>query len=220
MNLPVKRIERYTRAGSAELGATPKVTEAVFSPDVIAGRELRTVELAAGQGGRAGRQVPPARATRSRSRKCVPKSSSLRGSRRPASSPPRARARSWRRWRKGAAWPARGAAGRGEAATAGSEAGSAARIPALPAEVRDAAFRAPLPAGKPRYGVATLANGDTALWTVTAVAEGPARHAKAADARQTAQDEARDRVAMSDATVYITAMRANSEIDVNPKLFE
>ncbi len=49
LNLPVKRVERYTRAGSAELGATPKVTEAVFAPDVIAGRELRTVEIAPGK---------------------------------------------------------------------------------------------------------------------------------------------------------------------------
>ena len=44
---------------------------------------------------------------------------------------------------------------------------SAARIPAVPAEVRDAAFRAMAPEGKPRYGIATLANGDAALWTVT-----------------------------------------------------
>ena len=89
----------------------------------------------------------------------------------------------------------------------------------MPPEVRDAAFRAPLPAGKPRYGVATLANGDTALWTVTAVEKGQLT-AKAADEKRAAHDEARDRAAMSDATVYITSMRANSEIDVNPKLFE
>ena len=49
LNLPVKHIERYTRAGSAELGAAPKVTEAVFAADVIAGRELRTVEIAPGK---------------------------------------------------------------------------------------------------------------------------------------------------------------------------
>jgi hypothetical protein len=85
--------------------------------------------------------------------------------------------------------------------------------------VRDAAFRAPPPDGKPRYGVATLANGDTALWTVTAAQKGQL-NAKTADARRQAGDEARDQQAMLDATVYITSMRASSDIDINPKLFE
>ncbi|MGH8243334.1 MAG: SurA N-terminal domain-containing protein, partial [Steroidobacteraceae bacterium] len=49
MNLPVERVERYTRAGGGTLSATPEVTEAVFSPEVIAGRELRTVELVPGK---------------------------------------------------------------------------------------------------------------------------------------------------------------------------
>jgi hypothetical protein len=44
--------------------------------------------------------------------------------------------------------------------------------------------------------------------------------AKSADDKRAAQDEVRDRAAMSDATVYITSMRGSSEIDVNPKLFE
>ncbi len=119
---------------------------------------------------------------------------------------------------KGAAWPAAAARWTGEAATQAPK--PAGRQDAgLPTEVRDAAFRAPLADGKPRYGVATLANGDTALWTVTAVQKGQLS-AKTADEKRTAQDEARDRVAMSDATVYITTMRANADIDVNPQLFE
>ena len=49
VELPVKRVEHYTRAGLPELGASKKVTEAVFAPDVIAGREVRTVEIAPGK---------------------------------------------------------------------------------------------------------------------------------------------------------------------------
>ena len=85
--------------------------------------------------------------------------------------------------------------------------------------MRDAAFHAALAGGKPRYGVATLANGDTALWTLTAAQKGQLS-AKTADEKRTTRDEARDRVAMSDATVYITSMRTNADIDVNPQLFE
>ena len=45
-------------------------------------------------------------------------------------------------------------------------------MPGVPAEVRDAAFRAPAPRGNPRYGTAALANGDAALWTVTTIEPG------------------------------------------------
>jgi hypothetical protein len=77
----------------------------------------------------------------------------------------------------------------------------------------------PAPAGNPRYGVATLANGDTAIWTVTAVEPGKLEPLSA-DERLRAADDARQRSAMSDANVYITAMRSRADIDVNPKLFE
>ena len=89
----------------------------------------------------------------------------------------------------------------------------------MPAEVVAAAFAAAPPAGAPRYGVTTLGNGDTAIWTVTAVEKGKLA-SKTPDERRQAHDEARDRIAMSDATVYINAMRERAEIDVNPQLFE
>ena len=41
-----------------------------------------------------------------------------------------------------------------------------------------------------------------------------------ADSQRAAHDQARDRIAMSDANVYVTEMRANADVDVNPKLFE
>ena len=102
MKLPVKRVERYTRAGSAELGATPKVTEAVFSPDVLAGRELRTVEIAPGksrcarsQGSRAG-QGEAARGSSRRGPRVCP-ARSCRQARRRSRRRSRRRARERRR---------------------------------------------------------------------------------------------------------------------------
>ena len=217
LGLPVKRVERYTRAGSAELGATPKVTEAVFSPDVIAGRELRTVELAPGKvvalGVKAHQPASPKPLEEVRTE--VVESARLEAAGKLAA----ARAGEIvAEFEKGAAWPGAASRWTGDAANAAPKP-AGRQDPGIPPEVRDSAFRAPLPAGGPRYGVATLANGDTALWTVTAIEKGQLT-AKAAEEKRAAQDEARDHAAMSDATVYITSMRGSSEIDVNPKLFE
>jgi hypothetical protein len=49
MNLPVRRVERFTRSGGGDLGATSALVSAVFAADVLAGRELRTVELEPGR---------------------------------------------------------------------------------------------------------------------------------------------------------------------------
>ena len=217
LNLPVKHVERYTRAGSEALGAAPKVTEAVFAAEVIAGRELRTVEVEPGRvialGVKAHEPARPKPLEEVRAE--VVESARLEAAGKLAA----ARAGEiLAELEKGAAWPAAAARWAGEAATqAPKPAGR--QDPGLPAEVRNAAFRAPLADGKPRYGVARLANGDTALWIVTAAQKGKVS-AKNADEKRAAQDEARDRIAMSDATVYITTLRTNSDIDVNPKLFE
>ena len=189
----------------------------MFSPDVIAGRELRTVELAPGKvvalGVKAHQPARPKPLEEVRAE--VVESARLETAGKLAA----ARAGEIvAGLENGAAWPGAASRWSGDAATAAPKPVTR-QDPGIPSEVRDTAFRAPLPAGKPRYGVATLANGDTALWTVTAIEKGQLA-AKAAGEKRAAQDEARDHAAMSDATVYITSMRGSSEIDVNPKLFE
>ena len=216
-NLPVKRIERFTRAGSAELGATPAITAAVFSPEVIAGRELRVVEVAPGRVVALGVKAhQPARARPlDEVRAEVVESARLEASGRLAAA--RA-AEAAKALAQGADWASTVAAWSGEAGT-GAPRTLRRDDPSVPAEVLAAAFSAPVTAGKPAFGTATLANGDAALWAVTSAQPGKVDALDAA-ARQAAFNEARDRQAMSDATVYITTMRANAEVDVNPKLFE
>ncbi len=217
LNLPVQRVERYTRAGSDALGASPKLTEAVFAPEVIAGRELRTVELepghvvALGVKGHQPARPKPLEEVRAE----VVESARLEAAGKLAA----ARAGEiLAALESGAAWPAAAARWTGEAATQAPK--PVGRQEAdLPAEVRDAAFRAPAPTDEPVYGLATLANGDTALWTVTGTEPG-AIDAGDTAAYKAAHDEARDRVAMLDAGVYITGMRSRAEVDVNPQLFE
>jgi len=217
MKLPLKRIERFTRSGSTELGATPAVVEAVFSPEVLAGRELRTVELAPGRVVALGVVAhEPARA-----RPLEEVRVQVAESARLAEAGKLAAARAAKivaELNGGGSWEAATAKWKGETATT---------VPkpvrrddtALPAEVRDAAFRAAPPAEKPRYGVAALASGDSAIWAVTAVENGKLA-TLSPEVKQQELDAARDRIAMSDANVYVTSMRANADVDVNPQVFE
>jgi len=217
INLPVRRIERFTRAGSAELGATPELTAAVFSPEVIAGRELRVVEIAPGRVvALAVKAHQPARARPlDEVRAEVVESARLEAAGKLAAA--RA-AEAAKALAQGADWASTVAPWRGQA---GTELPRMLRRddPAVPGEILAAAFSAPVAPEKPAFGTATLANGDAALWAVTSAQAGKVDSLDPA-ARQAAFNEARDRQAMSDATVYITTMRANAEVDVNPKLFE
>jgi peptidyl-prolyl cis-trans isomerase D len=198
--------------------ATPQVVEAVFAPEVIAGRELRTVELSPGKVVALGVAAhEPARARPLEEvRAQVIESARLEA----AAKLSAARAKELvDELRNGAAWGPAVARWAGEAGTQVPKTAGRQEA-AIPAEIRDAAFRAPRPApGKPSYGTAALANGDTAVWTVTAAEPGKLA-ATTTEAGRRARDEARDRLAMTDATVYIAAMRASSEVDVNPQLFE
>ncbi len=217
MKLPRKRIERFTRSGSTELGATAQLTVAVFSPEVLGRRELRTVELAPGRIVALGVVAhEPARARPLEEvRTQVVEAARLTEAGKLAAA--RA-AEVVAQLTAGASWEATTAKWRSESAT---------HVPkpvrrddaGVPAEVRTAAFRAPAPADKPRYGVTALADGDSAIWTVTQVKSGQLA-ALSAEEKQQEHDAARDRAAMSDAGAYVTSMRANADVDVNPQIFE
>jgi len=219
MNLPVHRVERFTRAGGAGLAATPALTSAVFAADVLAGRELRTVELAPGRVialGVSGYQ--------------------------PASPRPLEEVRGQVAMAARAAEAQKLAAARAAAVSAELTAGAAwddatrswrAAAPApthqlrlvrrddrqVPPAIMQAAFRAPVPQGRPRFGVAELASGDAAVWTITAVRSGTL--ATLSPEEQAAEiNLAREQAAQWDAGVYVAAMRAGADVDVNPQLFE
>lgn len=217
MNLPLERVTGFTRAGSPELAATPQLIEAVFSPDVLAARELRTVELAAGRvvalGVSAHEPAKPRPLDEVRAQ--VVESARLAEAGKLAAA--RA-AEIAEELSKGAAWDAATAQWRNEAATQSPKAVRRDDA-AVPAEIREAAFRVQVPSEKPRYGVAALANGDSAVWSVSAVESGKLA-ALSVDQQKQEHDAARDRAAMSDASVYVTSMRANADVDVNPQVFE
>jgi len=89
--------------------------------------------------------------------------------------------------------------------------------PSVPAQVRDAAFAAPRPAGKPQLRVVTLADGGAAIVAVTAVRTAAARDAKAQADR--ALQEAQ-RQGTAEAIAYIEEVRRTADVRKNPKAFE
>ncbi len=219
LNLPVRRIERFTRGGSAEFGAAPELIEAVFAPDVLAGREVRSVEIEPGKVVAVAvvSHVGARPRTLEEIRPLIVAAARLEKAQQLAAARAEALAGDLK---GGATW---------EAATQGWQKPEPAttHLPRLarrddlqlPAELKTAAFKAPVPAGKPTYGTAKLGTGDTAVWIVTAVRSGSLA-TLSPEERQREFDQARDRAAMTDATAYIAAMRANADVDVNPTLFQ
>ncbi len=219
MKLPVKRVQRFTRGGSSELGATPALTDAVFAPDVLAGRELRVVEIAPGKVVAIGvtAHVPAAPRPLEEVRTAIVAAARLVRAQALAAEKAAAVATELE---SGAAWDAATRAWQ-KAPPATTHLPRLARRDdlGLPDELKIAAFKVPSPEGKARYGTATLGTGDTAVWTVTSVRAGTLA-ALSEEERRQQREQARERQAMSDATAYVSAMRSNADIDVNPKLFE
>jgi peptidyl-prolyl cis-trans isomerase D len=219
MKLPVRRIERFTRSGSAEFGAAPPLSDAVFAPDVLAGREVRTVELEPGRVVAVAVVAHAPARTRTLDEIRPQIEAAARQEKAEQLAAARASALS-AELTAGASWDVATEAWQQAAPEATHQPRLARRNDMqVPGELRLAAFKAPPPAGTPRYGTATLENGDAAVWTVTAVQSGTLT-ALAQDERQREFDQARERAALADAMAYIAALRENADVDINPRLFE
>jgi peptidyl-prolyl cis-trans isomerase D len=91
------------------------------------------------------------------------------------------------------------------------------RDPSIPAQVRDAAFSAPRPAGKPVFLALALNGGGAALIAVSAV-----RTAAALDSQQRASRALQEaqRQGAADAEAYVEQVRRTADVRKNPKAFE
>lgn len=220
MGLPVRRIDPFTRAGGGDLGAVPALIEAVFSPEVLAGRELRTVEFGPGRviAVRVDTHEPARERPFDEVRDQVTAAARLVAAQRQAAEQAKAvvaQLTGGDEWLKiTRAWQS-------------DATGAPAHRPRLlgrssrevPAEIASAAFRAPRPEGRARFGTAELGTGDAAVWMVSAVRPGSLAGLAQADG-QREHDQARERSSQSDASVYVEALRAAADVDVNPQIFE
>jgi peptidyl-prolyl cis-trans isomerase D len=90
--------------------------------------------------------------------------------------------------------------------------------PSVPAQVREAAFALPRPAGKPEFRALMLNDGNgAALVAVTAVRTAAAQDAEAKASR--AQQES-ERLGTTAALAYVDEVRRTASVRKNPKAFE
>ena len=215
LDLPVRRVEQFTRAGGGELGNNPALIEAVFAPEVLSGSELRTVELSAGRvvAVRVAAHNPATARPFAEVRDQVAAAARLEAAQHLAAEKAKAVAAElsgggdWaaatQAWRKGVPEPATyqpRLVRRDE--------------PLVAAEIKDAAFRAAKPEGRARFGTAQLNTGDAVVWMMSAVHTGTLAALSPAD-RQKAAEAAHQSLSVADAAAYITSMRAAAKVDVN-----
>jgi peptidyl-prolyl cis-trans isomerase D len=215
--LTVQEVPAFSRSdGGGALGKVPAVIEAAFSQDVLDGRLSSMVEAEKGRG-------VVLRATDHK----LPRQKPLDAVRADVLS-------AWKKQR-GVELAAAAAADAVKRLTAGetwdavaktlSATSSAPAAPKfiaradqqVPLEVRSAAFAEPKPAGKPVYGEARLANGDSAVLALTAVREEPG-DPQQQDMAMRQQYAAQ--VAATEAQSYAAGARADAKVILNPQAIE
>lgn len=219
LKLPIRRIEHFTRDGDSGLGKEPVLIDAVFAPEVLAGRELRTVELGTGRVIALGvvAHQPAAPRPFEEVRAQVAEAARLEQAQKIATDRATAVVAELG---AGAAWESTTRAWHSGGATPTDQPRLVRRGDAqVPGEVAIAAFRAPVPQGKPQFGAVQLASGDSAIWKLSAVRTGTVA-TLSADELAREQDLARQRAGYGDAALYVASMRANADVDVNPQLFQ
>ena len=89
--------------------------------------------------------------------------------------------------------------------------------PSVPAQIRDAAFAVPRPAGKPEFRAVTLNDGGAALIAVSAVRTAAA-HDNEAQATRALQET--ERLGTGATMAYVDEVRRTASVRKNPKAFE
>jgi peptidyl-prolyl cis-trans isomerase D len=209
--LPVLQIADFSRAdGAGALAKAPKVIEAAFSQDVLDGHLSQPVEVEKGRG-------VVLRATDHR----LPQQRPLN----------EVRAEVIAAWKKqrGVDLAQAGAADAVKRLDAGEAWGSLAKAlggtleaphfvgrmdQAVPVELRRAAFEAPKPAGKPVYRALALANGDAAVYGVSAVREDPGANPQQQTMMAT---QFALQIGGGEALSYADGARAEAKVIVNPR---
>jgi peptidyl-prolyl cis-trans isomerase D len=90
--------------------------------------------------------------------------------------------------------------------------------PSIPAQIREAVFRVPKPAGKPIYRALPVTDGGAALFAVTSLRT----HSDAPNAQleTDAAQKSLSRQAEGDVAAYVDQVRRTADVKKNPKAFE
>jgi peptidyl-prolyl cis-trans isomerase D len=90
--------------------------------------------------------------------------------------------------------------------------------PSVPAQVREAAFALPRPAGKPEYQALALNDGGAALLAVSAVRTAPTQDG--GEARTARVQQESERLGTAAALAYVDEVRRTASVRKNPKAFD
>jgi hypothetical protein len=88
----------------------------------------------------------------------------------------------------------------------------------VPTEIRQSAFLAPKPSGKPIYQEVSFSNGDAAVYALSAVREAPVDNQQQEDILLRRQYASQ--VASAEAQSYALAARADAKVVLNPQAID
>jgi peptidyl-prolyl cis-trans isomerase D len=216
--LTVQEVPAFSRGnGGGALGKVPAVIEAAFSQDVLDGRLSSMVEVEKGRGvvlRATDHKLPQQKPLDAVRADVLLAWKKQRGVELAAA----AAADAVKRLTAGEAWDAVAKTLSATASTPAAAPKFIARADQeVPLEIRSAAFGEPKPAGKPVYGDARLANGDSAVLALTAVREEPG-DPKQQDMAMRQQYAAQ--VASTEAQSYAAGARADAKVILNPQAIE
>lgn len=211
--LSIRQVDGFSRTtGGGALGNSPKVLDAIFSPDVIDGRLSQPIEL------EKGRDIVVRGANHR-----LPQQKPLESVR--AEVTMAVRAQRSQQMAADAAAAAVKSLDSGETmsqlakslgATVTGPKPVARSDQDVPLELREALFMAPKPSGKPVVRTAKLANGDTAIFSFTAIKQTQLQDIQARQLRLQYADALADTEAMD----YTNAVRATTKVELNPQALE
>jgi len=213
--LTVKQIPDFSRTdGGGALGKAPAVIEAAFSQDVLDGHLSSMIEVEKGRGvvlQATDHKLPQQKPLEAVRAEVIAAWKKQRGAELAAA----AAADAVKRLAGGESWDA-----------VAKSLGSAAKPPqfvarsdqSVPIEIRASAFEAPKPGAKPVYRDVTLANGDAALYALSAVREDPSGDAQQQNLALRRQYAAQ--MASVEAQGYAAAARAEAQVTLNPQAID
>jgi peptidyl-prolyl cis-trans isomerase D len=221
LKLPVKVLPDFTRSSKdVPFAGNARVIEAAFDPEMTAGSKIRVVETGEGLVAaiRVAAHEPPQERPLADVREAVLQAM------RTEMALPQAASTAAALVQQLDGGTAGGEAARGWATGPAETNGLAPRFvrrddPAAPKDIVTAAFKAGRPEGKPRYGSVKLSTGDVAVWAAMSMKPG-SNSDLTAEQRVALLRDVRERIAYSDASVYIGALRATAEVKSDPKLFD
>ena len=216
--LTVQEVPAFSRIdGGGALGKVPAVIEAAFSQDVLDGRLSSMVEVEKGRGvvlRATDHKLPQQKPLDAVRAEVLAAWKKQRGIELAAA----AAADAVKRLTAGESWDV---VVKSLSATSSAPAAAPKFIARadqdVPLEIRSTAFGEPKPAGKPVYGDARLANGDSAVLALTAVREEPG-DPKQQDMAMRQQYAAQ--VAATEAQSYAAGARAAAKVILNPQAID